>query len=735
MCIRDRENSEPSQHTEDVENIREETMELTAMHDVHNYDAISEKTVESKSIDFTASESKPYIPNNIIDSSMKYSNHNMENNNNIEGTSKSLNKMNSSQPMEITEVFHADSLNPVNVPGDNDIGDDSNEMELTQIQTNFDRNSYHSEEFSNGNHTLTYNKRRKIDSILDYDAAVTTPVKNSMYISADNDDGDLEMMEKMSPITFSDVDNKIGTRSNRTSTMETATVDANVRSNTDDRENTGDTDDDEAKNLESMGLPEAGKIEKSDIALPTHAYTLREFIDEVGVGFLDTKLIDDFDKKVNFPLSSSNLIENQRIDSIFSAYYIDIPIIEVEAFRCKELWRSINESKNKFKDFETQIDQSHPPLLFQEYFSSNDKMKQLMRDQLQLVKGYSKLEAAMEWYEWRKKQLNGLHLILTENLNNLKGEYEKLNGEVEKINNIRGKIRRLRESIKEEIRSLKNSPSDSYKPTLMNRIKIEAFKQELMKHSISLSSSDDFTREMRSIKSAIAQKSNDLLALRNEIASIDKKMDKRKMFTRFDLPKLRDNLKILELLTGVRFIKFSRSTLSIEFLQLDGLRVDIDLTTFKNNPLKSMNIINGDDMNHTSSYLFLMLLRNVEIETKESLLSNLFFAMKKWRPLLKYIKLLKLLFPVNLIKTEQQEVILQFKDYDRRNKTAVLYGISFVSFAQGVFSENGEIPMKVHITSQQDYSPSREVLSDRIVRRISGILPSFTKSRIRLEFT
>lgn len=39
----------------------------------------------------------------------------------------------------------------------------------------------------------------------------------------------------------------------------------------------------------------------------------------------------------------------------------------------------------------------------------------------------------------------------------------------------------------------------------MNRIKIEAFKQELMEHSISLSSSNDFTQEMRSLKLAIAK--------------------------------------------------------------------------------------------------------------------------------------------------------------------------------------------------------------------------------------
>lgn len=69
----------------------------------------------------------------------------------------------------------------------------------------------------------------------------------------------------------------------------------------------------------------------------------------------------------------------------------------------------------------------------------------------------------MEWYEWRKKQLNGLELILAENLNTLKREYEKLNEEVEKVNSIRGKIRKLNEAIKEEIRSLK-----TYHPILIS---------------------------------------------------------------------------------------------------------------------------------------------------------------------------------------------------------------------------------------------------------------------------
>ena len=728
------ENTESSQQISDAEAVREETMELTAIHNVHHYDSITENMVEGEPIDLTEYESRPYVPNSVIHSSMRSSDHNVEKRNDKGDVLNPVNKMTSSQPMEITEVFHADLHNPVGVQGEINISDDGNEMELTQIQTNFDRDNYRRDEPSNEKDVLSPNKRRKLDTDPDYVTPVTTPVKGVRDTSVENDDGDLEMMEKMSPITFSDVDNKVGTRSNHASTIETGIGDTSVEIATDNEEHTGDGDDDGNKMVETIAFPEVGKKGQSTIALPTRDYTLREFINEVGVGFLDTKLIDHLDKKVDFPLNSFNLVENQRIDNIFSSYYIDIPILEVEAFRCKELWRSINESKNKFKDFEAQIDQSHPPLLLQEYFSSNEKMKQLMRDQLQLVKGYSKLEAAMEWYEWRKKQLNGLELILAENLTILKGEYEKLNEEVEKVNSIRGKIRKLNTAIKEEIKSLKDSPSDSYKPTLMNTIKIEAFKQELMKHSISLSSSNDFTQEMHSIKLAIAEKSNDLLTLRNEIASIDKKIEKRKLFTRFDLPKLRDTLKILESLTGVRFLKFSKATLSIEFLQLDDLRVDIDLATFKNNPLKSMKVTNDGNKDHVSYHLFIMLLRNVDAEHQENLLSNLFLAMKKWRPLLKYIKLLKLLFPVNIIQTEGREAILQFKDYDRRNKTAVFYGISFVSFAQGVFSESGQIPMKVHITTHQDYSPSREVLSDRIIHKISGILPSFTKSRIHLEF-
>ncbi|CAI4061786.1 hypothetical protein SKDZ_07G1650 [Saccharomyces kudriavzevii ZP591] len=733
--IEEKEN-EQSQNLDDAGTIREETMELTAIHNVHNYDATSESMVEGEPMNLTRYESKAYVSGNASYSAVRPSDRDVEGGSDRgKGISISENNVNSSQPMEMTEVFHAHIQIPSNRNGDVNINDSGNEKEITQIQTDFDRRYGRSEEHSDKKNVSTPNKRRKLGIVSDYAdpvTSVTTPVRYERNASVEDDD-DLEMMEKMSPITFSDVDNKAENRSHRSFTTEAGSEGVSMEIDTGDGEDAKD-DDNDIKIAESIEPPGVDNKWQSDVVLPTQDYTLREFIDEVGVGFLDTKLIDDLDKKVNFPLNSLNLMEIQRIDNVLSAYYIDIPILEVEAFRCKELWRSINESKNKFKDFETQIDRSHPPLLLQEYFSSSEKMKQLMKDQLQLVKGYSKLEAAMEWYEWRKKQLNGLELILAENLSVLKGDYERLNEEIEKINIIRGKTQKLNESIREEIRSLKNLPSDSYKPTLMNRIKIEAFKQELMKHSISLSSTNDLTQEMRSIKSTIAKKSNDLLALRSEIVAVDKKMDRRQLFTRFDMPKLRDNLKVLESLTGICFLKLSRSTLSVEFHQFDGLRVEINLTTFKDDPFKSVNVINDENTEPTSYHLFRMLLQNIERENQESFLSNLFIAMKKWRPLLKYIKLLKLLFPVKIIESEEQEAILQLKDYDRRNKTAVFYGISYLSFTQGLFSENGQIPMKVRIISQENYSPSREVLSDRIIHKISGILPSFTKSRISLEF-
>lgn len=37
-------------------------MELTAIHNVHDYDSISEDTVEGEPIDLTEYESKPYVP-------------------------------------------------------------------------------------------------------------------------------------------------------------------------------------------------------------------------------------------------------------------------------------------------------------------------------------------------------------------------------------------------------------------------------------------------------------------------------------------------------------------------------------------------------------------------------------------------------------------------------------------------------------------------------------------------
>lgn len=533
---------------------------------------------------------------------------------------------------------------------------------------------------------LNQSKRRKLNENKDY----ISPIKNTQNYdemsNSGSEDQDMELssMEKMSPIKLNGMKPLIG-------------------------------------NLEN---------EEDNVS-----YSLKEFIEQTGVSFLiDTDLIDKKNKYVIFPLVDRFQADKFRINQLYNALYLDTPILEMNAFICNELVRRISQSKKQFDDLERQVSTSiPPPLLFSEYFHSNKEMKELLNQQIQLVKSYAKLEAKNSWYEWRIQHLNGIQNVLIENLVLLKEEYEKVNEELLKARNTKIQAEKLRDSIRREIKLLKELPSDSYQKetNLIDKVKLETLRQVLVLNRTSLTDSQDLVKEYNSLQSEIYKKSHQLEELKKEISLLREINAKKNQYRDYDTFRLRKNLEILGIISGVQFVKLQGAELTIKVSSLNPpLELSIDLA-FTNGP--HIQLIEPLHIDEFLKYYFDQIAEKLKSLNSHDFLAHFFIEIRKAIPLIKEYNLLKLMFPIILLRKANGKCFsLTIKDFDLKSDSKVTYHLLLQDFVTAVLEKDSKISMTATVASSENISIP--MLSSRFFKRAAKIFPWINENRVNILF-
>lgn len=574
--------------------------------------------------------------------------------------------------------------------------ENGNTMELTSIHGTQDPTNVNvsmqrtpsSKKLENSSPALKQSKRRKLNENNDYISPIKSTQKYDEMSNSGSEDQDMELssMEKMSPIKLNDINDLIPLTGNLN----------------------------EEKNV---------------------SYSLKEFIDQTGVSFLiDTDLIDKKKKSVIFPLMDRFKANKFRINQLYNALYLNTPILEMNAFICNELLRRISQSKKQFDDLERQVSTSiPPPLLFSEYFHSNKEMKELLNQQIQLVKSYAKLEAKKSWYEWRIQHLNGIQNVLIENLSLLKEEYEKVNQELVNARNTKNRAEKLRDSIRREIKLLKELPSDSYQKetNLIDRVKLETLRQELELNRTSLTDPQVLVKEYKSLESEISKKTHQLEELKKEISLLRKTNNKKGKYTDYDTFKLRKNLEILGMISGVEFVKFQGSQLTIKISSLNpALELSIDLA-FTNGPnIQLLEPLHADEF---LKYYFEQIKEKLELSNSHDFLASLFVEIRKALPLIKEYNLLKLMFPIFLMKEDNGKFTsLTIKDFDLKSNSKVTYNLPLQEFVKAVLVNNSKISMTATVANSENISIP--MLSSRFFKRAAKIFPWINENRVHILF-
>mgnify|MGYP001290472353 CR=1 FL=1 len=500
-----------------------------------------------------------------------------------------------------------------------------------------------------------------------------------------------------------------------------------------------ESSDDQDMELSMMERMSPIKLKPTEPQVETvESHSLREFIDETGVSFMiDTDLIDKRRNPITFKTIDSSQREKFRINQLLYALYLDTPVLEMNAFICKELLRRITQSKKQFDDLDEQVSSAQSqPLLFTEYFTSSQEMRQLMNQQLQLVKSYSKLEAKKSWYEWRTQHLNGIKTVLHENLLLLEEDRAKVRKSLNRVQDLKVKAQNLRNSIKKEIARLKENNTDDYQeePSLNERVNLETLKQELASYSLNINNRQELTKKDEQLKEEIERKKEQLFDLKEQLTILSQKHNMRlekKNFTEYDVVKCRNKLQLLSIISGVEFVRYQNTELTIGFPYIaSSLQISVDLSNLNAGNLYSYEVIQPAETALLFKYCYRSTLRNVLEMPSKHPLSLVALGAKSSIAIIKELHMLKLLFPVQL-QHKEKEILLEIMDYDLRSSTKAIYDVALTDFVRGFVEGESEITVKATVIENGHLLASTIPIT--FVKKVARILPWFDESRVKIS--
>lgn len=457
---------------------------------------------------------------------------------------------------------------------------------------------------------------------------------------------------------------------------------------------------------------------------PQERYSLEQFLDDAGVTFLiDTTWVETQDPVV-FPLSTLPALQF-RTDQVYTPLYVDMPVLEMSAFVCRELLRRIEQSRRQFDDLEQQVSSSPPPLLLKEYFTSGPEMRRLMNQQLQLVKSFAKLEAKKAWYDWRIQHLKGLQNVLTENLALLQDERTKLDADLQRARGINARTADLLQSLRREVELVKGLPSQVYKreSRLSDKLRLEQLKQELVAHKIALNDAQQLQQQRQTILSEIESKTRECAHLKTRISSL---LSQRKADgSEYDMSKLRKKLDMLGVMSGIHFRELRGSLLSIECAGFPVLTIDLSLCYSARQ--QACQVATEDPFyGHFLHYLI------AQLPEETDFLGELMVQLRTSVSSIVQYKLLKLLFPMR-IAMNQEAILVELKDYDPHTNTCCFYKFSFEELAKVIVRENSSLSISVHVITNDDVSLA--MLSNRFIMKTRKILPWVNTNNIKMLLT
>ncbi|AAS53314.1 AFL058Cp [Eremothecium gossypii ATCC 10895] len=458
---------------------------------------------------------------------------------------------------------------------------------------------------------------------------------------------------------------------------------------------------------------------------PVEPISLQMFLDTTGISFvIDLDGVQNYDP---ITFTYTDRIEDISTRQIYDALYLQIPLLEIYAFIVKELHRRILDSQRLFQELEEQISNNPPPYLFRNYFESSDEVKQLMKEQIVLIKSFARLEAKKVWFEWRCQHLKGIKSVLEENLSLVQTEYAEVVARLNEISDIKHRLQALEQSLRHELELLRNGEKPMRVTTLADRLKIEKIKSELKANMIKLNNTANLEEQKEAISADINALRSQIKDVREEISSLKSLVLKNKLHTAHDVSKLRLLFSQMQLFTGVSFRGLSGSELQLALNST--INVSFDLTQVDNIKDIAVSYQTESQFERHISTLFINEARHAA--------PNAFTFVLAVQSKLQHIRnvcmeydRLQAIFPTRLVTVRDTDLI-ELTDLDAVRNAKVHYHIGIPDFVAAVTSADQK---KITIRARVAYGKgvTQELLERHLLSRTKKPLPWFRQFQVVL---
>ncbi|KAG0670471.1 hypothetical protein C6P45_002375 [Maudiozyma exigua] len=625
-------------------------------------------------------------------------------------TSKENTEIAESQPMEFTQVQQ-------NEPPINDKFIDSQPMEVTQLQVRSD------------------SSKKPESSQMDF----TQPIQNNNIINRDHMKVNTVATTKgpqTSTIPKSATEQRIPPPSNipriirKRKRLEEPIMPVTSeigepqkkRNNIDEREPNVE----DMEKMSPIRVPEYNDFNRESGNSPLK-YSLKSFIQEIDVGFLsDLKILKQDVKPVKFPLIPPNEDSMFKAQRLYDALYNDIPVIQMNIFIIKELLSLSTQSSKSFDHLDDHIREStNPPLLLLDYFNSDERTKETMKEQLQLIKYFAKIIARKSFSEWYLSQLKNLKNVLIENETFLEQEYQHIRNTLKEIDTVHNNIVKIKKLLTTELQSLKSDSDKDHSDefSLNQRIRLIALKQELEKNKLSVEKYSELQEREKKISDEIILNESKLKTLRNDISSVVTQIGDIKEGDS-ETDNSNSSLKLLEQITGIEIIGYELTTIKVRIQ-------DIPNGIFRINFSKdASDIITIDkSSNKLLPYVINSVVEDSKTDNSTTIIDTVCKIISKLKNRGKVLKEFEFLNSVFLTKISHNNNI-QIFDYNLLLSDELVLEISIDRFIEAMISPDIHLTFTAQVAEGQSISAS-EIMA-RITAKTQKILPWFNDNRVTL---
>ncbi|KAI5858962.1 Spc7 kinetochore protein-domain-containing protein [Tricharina praecox] len=197
---------------------------------------------------------------------------------------------------------------------------------------------------------------------------------------------------------------------------------------------------------------EEGEEDPNDNSWIPEDLTLHDFLEMIGVSFLDDLKATAKRRHTGFPTSQRSYGEEATLTARIKAGAGTFPMLNVYQHGCHELDKYIADGNEIMNTIEDIIHDG--PAVLRDYLNAPIDVKNIMDIQFRNNKTHARLVAKKEWYTWRQVLLTGVQAILKENLEGLKSDEQTVKALSQEVASHLPELKQAWEQAKYELQKL-----------------------------------------------------------------------------------------------------------------------------------------------------------------------------------------------------------------------------------------------------------------------------------------